>query len=197
MTGMKEKDRYFINVYQKSLLMTLSLFILIFYFFPKIEKISQNAPEAINIQIYVSEIPITEQKKTSTPPPPAKPYGHIPVPSETADFPEEISISRIPGDQEDGVIAAGIVPETPPKPLFEVYPSISGVTCKGYVSLLLLVNKNGITETVQVLEYTTLEDTCISLAVEAAKRSRWIPAKVDQEPVDSWITKTYKFNTEK
>jgi hypothetical protein len=173
------------------------LLCLIFYLFPKIEKISQNVPEEIKIQIYVSEIPITEQKKTSAPPPPAKPYGHIPVPSETAEFPEEISISKIPGHQENGVIATGIVPETPPKPLFEVYPSISGVTCKGYISLLLLVNKNGMTETVQILEYTTLEDTCISLAVEAAKRSRWIPAKVNQEPVDSWITKTYKFNTEK
>jgi hypothetical protein len=113
------------------------------------------------------------------------------------DLPEEISLSKLPGKELSDDIPIGIMPEIPPKPLFEVYPSISGVTCKGQVSLLLLVNKSGITENVEVLENSTLQDTCLKVAIEAAQKSRWIPAKVNEEPVSSWITKTYKFDINK
>jgi hypothetical protein len=151
----------------------------------------------IQLEVYVSNIPQTVQNVKSSHPPPAKPSGYIPIPAETMDLPEEIFISTLPGNDTTVQLSLGIAPEIPPKPLFEVYPRISGVTCKGQVSLLLLVNENGRTESIEVLQNSTAQDTCLKVAIEAARKSRWIPARVLDEPVSSWITKTYKFNIEK
>ena len=67
---------------------------------------------------------------------------------------------------------------------------------RDYISYseVLLVNKKGIAEAFEIVENTTLLDTCVSLAIEAAKKSRWIPARVNDQAVDTWVTKTYKFN---
>jgi hypothetical protein len=197
MSANGEKDKYYKQILKICLLLTLFIFTLLFYFFPRIEKMIKKSNSTFQVEIYVSDIPQTLQQVKSTPPPPAKPYGSIPIPAETMDLPEEISLSKLPGKELSDDIPIGIMPEIPPKPLFEVYPSISGVTCKGQVSLLLLVNKSGITENVEVLENSTLQDTCLKVAIEAAQKSRWIPAKVNEEPVSSWITKTYKFDINK
>ena len=188
------KIKYYKQLFKKSLLFTLFVFTLIFYLFPKIERMIHPPESVFQVDIYISDIPQTLQKVKSSPPPPAKPYGNIPIPAETADFPEEISLSKLPGKDSSFNLPTGIMPEIPPKPIFEVYPSISGVTCKGQVSLLLLVNKKGLTENIEILENSTLQDTCLKLAIEAARKSRWIPASVGKESVDSWITKTYKFD---
>jgi hypothetical protein len=87
-----------------------------------------------------------------------------------------------------------MAPETPPKPILEVYPTVSGLSCTGYIRLLLLVNKNGSAESIEIIENTTQADTCLSLTIEAVRKSRWIPAKIDKKAVDTWVTKTYKFN---
>ncbi len=85
----------------------------------------------------------------------------------------------------------------PPKPILEVYPTVSGLSCSGYIRLLLLVNKNGVAESIEIIENTTQLDTCLTLAVEAARKSRWIPAKVEKKAGDTWVTKTYKFNVKR
>ena len=197
MSAKGDKEEYYKQILKKCLLLTLFLFALIFYFYPRIEKMIPKSISIFQVEIYVSDIPQTLQQVKSTPPKPAKPYGSIPIPAETMDLPEEISLSKLPGKELSDDIPIGIMAEIPPKPLFEVYPSISGVTCKGQVSLLLLVNKNGHTENVEVLENTTLQDTCLKVAIEAAQKSRWLPAKVNEEPVNSWITKIYKFDINK
>ena len=194
MSKFVEKERVYRRTFKFALFFSLFLSTIFFYLFPKFERISQPPEEQIDIKIYVSDIPQTLQRNNATSLPPAKPYGFIPVPAEEADFPEEFSFSLIPGTGETPGLTGGIVPEIPPKPILEVYPTVSGVSCSGHIRLLLLVNKKGIAEAFEIVENTTLQDTCVSLAIEAAKKSRWIPARVNDEAVDTWVTKTYKFN---
>ena len=194
MPGYKVKETYFRRIFKIALFASLLLLTIIFYLFPKFAKLSNRGNKTIDIKIYISDIPQTIQPKTAAVPPPPKPYGFIPVPAEEADFPEEISLSKFPGTGLSQETVTGIAPEIPPKPILEVYPTVSGLSCSGYVRLLLLVNKKGVAESIEILENTTQLDTCLSLALEAAKKSRWIPAKVDKKAVDTWVTKTYKFN---
>ncbi|MBN2366314.1 MAG: hypothetical protein EH225_10200 [Calditrichaeota bacterium] len=196
MKSLREKNRYFYEIFKKSLFITLIFLILLFYFIPRFPGITSQKDE-LSFEIYVSDIPQTSQKNIRSSPPPARPVGMIPVPSEQADFPEEISLSKIPGEGQTNAAPVGIPPEVPPKPLLEVYPSVSGVTCKGYIRLLLLVDKMGRTASIEVLENSTGQDTCLTLVKEAVRKSRWIPASVEDKPVDSWVVKTYTFDTER
>ncbi len=196
MKSLREKDRYFNKILKSTLLITLLLLISAFYFFPRISRVT--VPEkTLKIDIYVSEIPQTKQKPARGSPPPVRPTGVIPVPSEEPDIPDEIPLTHIPGVGSSGALPTGIPPEVPAKPLLEVYPSVSGVTCKGYIRLLLLVDKMGKTASFEILENTTGQDTCLSLVREAVRKSRWIPASVEEQPVDSWVVKTYTFDTER
>ncbi len=197
MSSLRENDRYFNDILRKSLLIALVILTGIFYIFPRFTYLSQNEEQSLKVDIYVSEIPQTLQKSRFNPPPPARPYGTIPVPSEEPDFPEELSLSQVPGTGQTNLPAPGIAPEVPAKPLLEVYPSVSGVSCKGYIRLLLLVNTFGQTESIEILENTTNMDTCLTLVKQAVEKSQWIPARVGNKPVKSWVVKTYTFNTEK
>lgn len=194
MSEYKIKEELYKRTFKIALIASLLLLTIFFYLFPKFTKLSNPESKTIDIKIYVSDIPKTNQKKKATVPPPAKPYGFIPVPAEEADFPEEISLSKFPGTGLSQETVIGIAPEIPPKPILEVYPTVSGLSCSGYIRLLLLVNKNGVAESIEIIENTTQLDTCLTLAIEAAKKSRWIPAKVSKKAVDTWVTKTYKFN---
>jgi hypothetical protein len=197
MLTLRDKDKYFNEVFRKSLLIALIVLTILFYFFPRFAKLPEIEKQPLKIDIYVSDIPQTKQKSRVNPPPPARPYGIIPVPSEEADFPEELSLNTMPGTGQTNLPAPGLAPEVPAKPLLEVYPSVSGVTCKGYIRLLLLVNTYGQTESIEILENTTGTDTCLTLVKQAVSKSQWIPAKVGNKPVNSWVVKTYTFNTEK
>jgi len=195
MNTLKEKTLLFSKIFKISLIISLIFITLLLYLFPKFDKLPDLRKQKIKIEIYVSDIPQTKQKSQIALLP-RKPYGVIPIPSETDELPEEITT---PGSDDSGsitgnLLTAGGPPEIPAKPILEVYPNVSGVDCKGYVRLLLLINKLGRTETIEVLENTTLSNECLSLVINAVKRNLWIPAKVDNKPVKSWVTKTYKFN---
>jgi TonB family protein len=89
---------------------------------------------------------------------------------------------------------SGIPAETPARPILEVYPDVSGFFCKGFVHLLLLVNEKGNIESAEVIQNSTGSNQCGEMAVEAAKKSQWMPASVDNKSVSSWVEKIYKFN---
>jgi hypothetical protein len=188
----KLQDYY--RKFKISLIISLSVLTSIFYLFPKFASISSDEHKPVQLEIYVSDVPQTFQQKRQNLPP-RRPRGVIPVPGDFEDLPEEITMQEDFGDDSGKrLLSSGLSPEIPPKPILEVYPSVSGVTCKGYVRLLLLINKNGITESLEILDNTTGLDTCLKLAVDAALKSKWIPAKVENQSVESWVTKTYKFN---
>ena len=120
MLNYKIKEELYNRTFKISLIISLLLLILFFYLFPRFSKLSNQEIETIDIKIYVSDIPKTSQVKQTNPPPPAKPYGFIPVPAEEADFPEELSLSQLPGTGLNQDIVVGMAPETPPKPILEV-----------------------------------------------------------------------------
>ncbi len=189
-----DRDQYFFKTFKQSLVITLILLITIFYFFPRFDKISHQKSPEIPIKIYVSDIPVTRQKQSARPPAPSKPSGVIPIPAEKDVLPERIEIGGDSSALSPAFPNAGIPAEVPARPLLEVYPDVSGTSCKGFIRILLLVNKQGKVESYEILENSTGSEKCAGLAITAARKSRWIAAKVGGEPVESWVTKTYKFN---
>ncbi len=193
MSDFPHQNRYFFTILKISLFLSLTLLVLIFYFFPRFPRLSTGKETSIQIQIYVSEIPRTQQLSHPKPPP-VRPFGMIPVPTEDADLPAEIEEGAVPSVSPGETDVTGLIPEIPARPILEVYPTVSGLTCKGYVRLLLLINNSGYTETIEIIENTTGSDTCLTQVLEAVRKSRWLPATVNDRAVNSWVTKTYKFN---
>ncbi len=179
-----------------ALILTLILCITTFYLFPRFGPITTPKKQTIRITIQVSEIPPTHQPFAKKRIRPQVPEIGVPVVGEEADFPEDLPLNRTAGDTLTTYQLTGKPVEIPARPLLDVYPDISTTSCKGVVRLLLLVNRTGKIEAVEVLENTTGSRKCLNLAIQAARRSRWLPARINQQPVDSWVTKTYKFNLE-
>jgi len=145
------------------------------------------------VEIYVSDIPQTTQKR-GRPLPPQRPVSGVPVAVDDADLPEEIPFEDLTGLTIENEGVGGVLAENPARPILEVYPDVSGITCKGFIRLLLLVNEKGKIESVEVIQNSTGSQKCGELSAEAAKKSQWMPARVDNKPVSSWVEKIYKFN---
>jgi hypothetical protein len=192
-----KKNIEFWHTFKYSLLFTLGILVLVFYLFPRFVNRKVWKSPAIQIQIYISDIPPTTQPKPISSLPPGRPSNFIPVPGDEPDFPEEIVLEELTGTANTPGPEFALPPEIPAKSLLEVFPSTSGVTCKGYIRVLLLINKTGRVESLEILENTTAADTCVSLVREAALKSKWIPAKIKDEAVNSWVVKEYKFNLKK
>lgn len=193
----QKKDAYFSRVFKVSLLISLFLVAAVLYLFPRFEALPDIRNETIQVKIYVSDIPVTRQEKLQSSPP-RRPIGVIPVPGEEAELPDQFVLDKFTElYSTPETLADGLPAEIPAKPLLDVYPDLSGTSCRGIVRLLLLVNKSGRVESVELLENSTGSPRCLRLAKEAARRSRWLPAKVRESAVSSWVVKTYKFNLEK
>jgi len=192
-----EKDAEQRFIFKCSLLLSLGFLVLIFYLFPRFSENKKIKTEPLQIQIYVSDIPQTHHPARKPHSPPARPAPSLYVPVEDQDLPEEVNLEGFYENQPAEKFLEGISPEIPAKSWLEVYPSTLGVTCKGYIRVLLLVNARGQVETMEILENTTMADTCLSLVRQAAFKSRWIPAEMKGQPVNSWVIKVYKFNLSK
>lgn len=197
MYSSRDKDAEQRFVFKCSLLLSLCFLVLVFYLFPRFSEIKKIKTEPLQISIYVSDIPQTHQPTRKPHFPPARSVSSLYVPVEDQNLPEEVNHEAFYENKPAENFFEGISPEIPAKCWLEVYPSTLGVTCKGYIRLLLLVNARGQVETVEILENTTMADTCLSLVRQAAFKSRWIPAEVKGQPVNSWVTKVYKFNLPK
>lgn len=197
MHSSRDKDAEQRFVFKCSLLLSLCFLVLVFYLFPRFSEIKKIKSEPLQIQLYVSDIPQTHQPTRKPPSPPARPIPSLYIPVEDQDLPEEVNREGFYENQPAENSLEGISPEIPAKSWLEVYPSTLGVTCKGYIRVLLLINARGQVETMEVLENTTMADTCLSLVRQAAFKSRWIPAEIKGQPVSSWVIKVYKFNLPK
>lgn len=148
----------------------------------------------------MEDVPLTRQEsKRRARPRIVQPEIPIPIPSEIEDL-EELTDEKLSKQQEseiDKSITAQIsnaTAEIPARPILEVYPEVISLPCKGVVKLLLLVSDRGRVEEVKIIENTTGNIKCAEIAKQAARKSKWIPAKVDKKSVNSWVTKIYKLN---
>lgn len=194
---MKKSDEneyaYYLRV---SLGIALAFVILVFYLFPDFQLNRTFAPPELDVQIFVEDIPKTEQLLRPQRKRQILVSQAIPVPVEQEDFPQEITLDtlmfEVGAQGEISASSRGV--ETPAKPILEIYPEVSKIKCRGNIKLLLLVSRSGTVEEAQVLENTTQNPDCLKRTLEAAMLSKWIPAKVNKENVSSWVVKEYKFN---
>ncbi len=188
-----EKDRYFARIFKISLVCSLLLLSLVFYIFPRFNSMPEMNTKPVQVKIYVSDIPVTRQQNAK-PAPPRRPRSFLPVAGEEAQLPDEIPLTSFPGNSDLDSPVAGLAAEVAARPLLEVYPEVKGSACNGYVRLLLLVNVPGNIASVEVVENSTGSQKCLQLAIAAARKSKWLPAQVNHKAVESWVSKTYKFN---
>jgi hypothetical protein len=198
MTLLKEKNIHYNKVFKISLIISLFFLTLLFYFFPKFMRLQNLETQKIKVDIFVSDIPPTEQMSRVSIPP-RKPYGIIPMPVAEDVLPDELlsETGEKSGAINSNLLVSGIPPEIPAKPILEVYPNVADSKCTGQIRLLILINEQGKSELIEIVENTTQNSTCLKLVINAANKSRWIPAKVNNKPVSSWVTKSYKFDIRK
>ena len=147
---------------------------------------------------------------------PVLPGRFIPVKEEKADtglvFPGETegdfgSGGGYGGGEGTGIgtgkgsgIGSGYEIEIQPQPIWEVvqeYPeSEKKRGIKGLVELDLLVNTEGLVDSVCVVRNETLNKNLELAAIRAARGSRYLPVLIDGKPVAVWFHKSYSFGEE-
>ncbi len=191
------KNHYFRHIFRLSLIVSITFLAILFYLFPRFNRNTDVKKTVSDVKIYVSDIPVTIQKTGRPKLPPRRPDSGIPVASENIEIPDELPLDQASANLEiQGAdsLAAGLMTEVPARPLLEIYPDVKGSSCKGYISLLLLVDTSGKIEDMKVLKNTTQSDSCLKQVREAVFKSVWIPARAGEKKVKSWTKKTYKFN---
>ena len=76
-------------------------------------------------------------------------------------------------------------------PEYPVSEKKSGV--QGVIELALFVEKDGVVTNVQIVKNSTLSKKCENSAIQAAYKTRFLPAKRKNEKIAVWINKIYKF----
>jgi len=198
----KEKIRYRIR-FEKALILSLILTILLFVLFRRIPKQRNREFLSKGYSFFSLDIvPATSQ--TGAPPPPVLP--EVPIPTENEYLPEDETIEEtklnltegIPlfdtaGDRGEGINSGGIglrpikdvIPEYPKK---ERRKGIEGV-----VELKILVNSKGKVDSVVVLQNTTKSKILEKAAIQAAYKSLYLPAKKNGKKISIWIRRPYRF----
>ncbi|MFQ5865204.1 MAG: energy transducer TonB [bacterium] len=180
-----------------ALFFTVALFQVLRAF--KLEATETEAPE---IKIEVTDIPPTEQIKR--PPPPPKPS--IPIPTESEDVPEDLTIESTaldlsdipppPPPPDDDFGTSIFVPyDEPPHPIggFSAiqralkYPEIARKAgIEGKVIVQVLVSEKG--EVIRTKVIKTLGHSgCDEAAVRAIRSVKWKPALQRDKPVKVWV----------
>ncbi|MBU0475513.1 MAG: energy transducer TonB [Bacteroidetes bacterium] len=199
------KRKYY-RVFQISLILSLSLMILAFKFFPKIEK---DAIASIIPQVLIIGEDVIPTKLDLVIPEPPKPL--IPIESPTDDLLDDIAIETSIWDEKDNI---GITTHKPlsndvdedlniifvaveqmPKPLGGiaaiqskiVYPEIAKrAGIQGRVYVKAFVDENGNVFNVELLK--GIGGGCDESALVAVKSSKFIPGKQRDKPVKCQVT---------
>jgi len=192
--------------YQKNIergfIAALLLLILLFQFFPKhfTSKKVELAP--IVIRFTVQEIPITRQMIRRGQRPPLKPA--VPVASEEPEVPEDQTIDSTivrwnAGDSPFGRagFTAGKSDTIPPRPTMQIMPEYPEEVRKkgvqGIVRLIIRVDENGLVKDVVVSSNSTASQACEKAAVQAAYKSRYVPAQYGEKKISAWIICEFSF----
>lgn len=134
----------------------------------------------------------------------------VPVPSEDEYLPEDETIDStrlnilegIGLFDGEGIIGgggrgSGFGGGMGPRPIGDVIPEYPEEEMKrgveGVVELAILVNDMGRVDSVQVLTNTTLSKSLERAAIQAAYRSRYLPARRDGRRISRWIRRPYRF----
>ena len=203
------KRKYY-RVFQISLILSLSLLILAFKFFPDVEKIKLNSNPLQDLVVSV-DAPITDPKPL--PPPPPKPPIPIEAPTdellddfEIAPKDFDVNIPELPPPlppkkkDENDLATIFVVVEQMPEPVggigaiqkLIVYPEIAkraGIQGKVYVKAF--VDENGNIFKVELLK--GIGGGCDEVAMNAVKNSLFFPGMQRGKPVKVQVTIPIRF----
>jgi protein TonB len=189
------------KVIELSGIITLVLMLIIFQVLRAIQ-LEASESKTVDIKIEVEEIPVTEQiKKPPTPPKPA-----IPIPTESEDIPEDLTIDDTvldlsdippppPPPEEDTEGMIFVAYDEPPSPLggFTAiqknlrYPEIARKAgIEGRVIVQVLVSEKGVVEDTRIMK-SLGHSGCDEAAVKAIKSVKWKPALQRDKPVKVWV----------
>ncbi len=145
----------------------------------------------------VQSIPATEQMVRRGSVKPVKPI--IPVALEDPELPEDAVIDASDyfpgGDSPRGRFGLTSHSDTlAPVPVMQVIPKYSETPVSGIVRLLLKVDDSGRVSDVVVSKNTTRNDSCAALAIRAAYKNIYQPARVGNRTVPMWTICEYGFN---
>ncbi len=194
------KSRYR-RVFEISMVISLFLMILVFQAMRAVQ-LEKTEVAAKEIKIEVADIPPTEQFKK--PPPPPRPS--IPIPTESEDVPEDLTIESTeldlseipeppPPPEEDDDAAIFVAYDEEPRPIggFAAiqralkYPEIARKAgIEGKVIVHVLVNEKGIVEKTKILK-SLGHSGCDEAAVNAIRSVKWKPALQRDKPVKVWV----------
>jgi len=181
--------------------MILSLVIMLLVF-QTLRAISLDEAESktVDIEIEVTDIPPTEQFRR--PPPPPKPS--IPIPTESEDVPEDLTIDETaldlsdipppppPPDEGDMIFVAFDEPPTPIGGFMAIqkalrYPEIARKAgIEGRVTVHVLVSEKGEVVRTKILQ-SLGHSGCDQAAVNAIEKVKWNPAMQRDKPVKVWV----------
>jgi protein TonB len=198
------------KTFELALVVSLVLTLGVFHLLPDIE-VGPSEIKAKALEIKVEDIPQTEQIKKAPPPP----RPSIPIPTESEDVPEDVTIesteldlTEIPpppaprgDDINDGYV---FIPyDEPPTPIggyavikkYLVYPELArkaGV--EGTVIVGVLVDEKGNTVKTQVLKSSGVNIGFEKAAREALLPVKWKPAKQRDRAVKVWVSIPIRFS---
>ncbi|MCD6117346.1 energy transducer TonB [bacterium] len=186
---------------KRSLIVTLIIFILIFNMSKRFSPLHNKQLHFDYADIFL-DVPVTDSRG-AMPRPPDLPKVPIPVeddyvpPDETipdTDFDINKGIPLFDGNTESGIGSGA----SAPRPVLEVIPSYPEKLRKhgigGIITLDILVNTMGFVDSVKVISNSSRSSILAKSAVNAAYKSKYLPAKVRGELVSYWLRRSYKFS---
>ncbi len=198
-----EKDKLtYQKTIEKSLIISLAFLIILVHLFPKNVVLEPKDLPPLPFVFEVEDIPATQQMVRRGSQPPQRPV--IPVASEDPDIPMDATIDETLLDWNAGDnlygnsgFTAGKADTIPPRPIVQVLPDypkeLQKQNVRGTVKVMLYVNESGSVQEAVVTENTTNNEICADAALEAAKKSSYIPASIGEEKVGAWVASVYSF----
>lgn len=187
---------------EKSLIISLAFLIILVQLFPKTVELKKQELPPLDFVITVEDVPVTRQMVRRGVQPPQRPV--IPVASEDPDVPMDATIDETlldwnAGDNMYGNagLTAGKADTIPPRPIVQVLPEypkeLQKKRVSGTVKVMLYINTKGRVQEAVVAANSTKSQMCAAAALEAAKKSTYIPATIGNEKVATWVACTYSF----
>jgi len=198
------------RILEISLVVSLIIHIFVFRAIPEL-KTTQHQRSIELVEIVVQDMPQTEQMKRL--PPPKRPA--IPVPTESEDVPEDLTIESTeinidlvkipPPPERDSQIEDGyvFVPyDEPPQPIGGLgiihkhikYPEIARKAgIEATVLIGVLVSETGQSLKTQIIKSSGTELGFEQAAHDAVMKVKWKPAKQRDLPVKVWISFPIRF----